>query len=54
MGSGVGVTARGGTGIPVPSDGGPRFAFEVDATGRVARTRFGENFTERIESWEDC
>ena len=27
--------------------------FEVDAAGRVTRARFGENYTERIESWED-
>ncbi len=27
--------------------------FEVDAAGRVTRARFGENYTERIGSWED-
>lgn len=26
--------------------------FEVDATGRVTRARFGQNYTERVESWE--
>ena len=32
---------------------GELVVFEVDATGRVRRARFGENYAERIESWED-
>lgn len=32
---------------------GRRMVFEVDAAGRVTRVRFGENYTERIASWED-
>jgi D-alanyl-D-alanine carboxypeptidase len=32
---------------------GELVVFEVDADGRVSRARFGENYTERIESWED-
>jgi hypothetical protein len=27
--------------------------FELDASGRVKRARFGENSSERIETWED-
>lgn len=37
-----------GYGIP-----GELVVFEVDASGRVTRARFGQNYTERIESWED-
>jgi hypothetical protein len=42
------VETRDGYGIP-----GELVVFEVDATGRVTRVRFGENYTERVESWED-
>ncbi len=37
-----------GYGIP-----GELVVFEVDPAGRVRRARFGENYTERIETWED-
>ena len=43
------VESKDGYGIP-----GELAAFEVDATGRVVRVRFGENYTERIETWEDA
>lgn len=36
-----------GYGIP-----GELVVFEVDPAGRVRRARFGENYTERIETWE--
>jgi len=42
------VESSDGYGIP-----GELVRFEVDPTGRVRRARFGENYTERIESWED-
>jgi hypothetical protein len=37
-----------GYGIP-----GELVVFEVDAAGRVTRAKFGQNYTERVESWED-
>ena len=37
-----------GYGIP-----GELVVFETDPAGRVRRARFGENYTERIETWED-
>lgn len=27
--------------------------FETDPAGRVRRARYGETYTERIETWED-
>ncbi len=42
------VETKDGYGIP-----GELAVFEVDPAGRVTRVRFGENFTDRIESWED-
>jgi D-alanyl-D-alanine carboxypeptidase len=35
-------------GFGIPSE---LVVFEVDAAGRVTRVRFGENYTERVESW---
>ncbi len=37
-----------GYGVP-----GELVVFELDAAGRVKRARFGENSSERIETWED-
>lgn len=42
------VETTDGYGIP-----GELVVFETDPTGRVRRARFGENYTERIETWED-
>lgn len=42
------VVTRDGYGIP-----GELAVFEVDAAGRVTRVRLGENYADRIESWED-
>ncbi len=42
------VETKDGYGIP-----GELAVFEVGAAGRVTRVRFGENYTERIETWED-
>jgi D-alanyl-D-alanine carboxypeptidase len=42
------VETRDGYGIP-----GELAVFEVDATGRVTRAKFGENYAERIDRWED-
>jgi CubicO group peptidase (beta-lactamase class C family) len=41
------IETRDGYGNP-----GELAVFEVDATGRVTRAKFGQNYTERIESWE--
>ncbi len=32
---------------------GERVVFQVDVAGRVTRVKFGENYIERIETWED-
>src|SRR5262245_22216241 len=42
------VETKDGYGIPCELA-----VFEVDAAGHVTRVRMGENYTERIESWED-
>lgn len=42
------VETKDGYGIPAEL-----VVFEVDAAGRVTRAKFGENYTQRIESWED-
>ena len=42
------VETTDGYGIP-----GELVVFETDPAGRVRRARFGENYTERIETWED-
>jgi CubicO group peptidase (beta-lactamase class C family) len=42
------VESKDGYGIP-----GELAVFEVDAAGRVTRVRMGENYTDRVESWED-
>jgi len=42
------VETTDGYGIP-----GEMVTFEVDPAGRVKRARFGENSSERIETWED-
>jgi hypothetical protein len=42
------VESKDGYGIP-----GELAVFEVDSAGRVTRVRMGENYTDRIESWED-
>jgi len=43
------VESKDGYGIP-----DELAVFEVDATERMTRVRFGENYTERIETWEDA
>lgn len=42
------VETTDGYGIP-----GELVVFETDPAGRVTRARFGENYSERIETWED-
>lgn len=42
------VETTDGYGVP-----GELAVFELDAGGRVRRVRFGENWTERIDTWED-
>jgi D-alanyl-D-alanine carboxypeptidase len=42
------VETTDGHGIP-----GELVVFETDPAGRVTRARFGENYSERIETWED-
>ncbi len=42
------VETKDGYGIP-----GELVVFETDASGRVIRAKFGQNYTERIERWED-
>jgi len=42
------VETKDGYGIPAEL-----VVFEVDTAGRVTRAKFGENYTQRIESWED-
>ena len=42
------VDTTDGYGIP-----GELVVFELDPAGRVKRARFGENYSERIETWED-
>ncbi len=42
------VETKDGYGIPAEL-----VVFETDAAGRVTRAKFGENYTQRIESWED-
>ena len=42
------VETTDGYGIPAEP-----VVFEVDAAGRVTRAKFGENYTQRIETWED-
>jgi CubicO group peptidase (beta-lactamase class C family) len=42
------VETKDGYGIP-----GELAAFELDAAGRVTRVRMGENYADRIESWDE-
>jgi len=42
------VESSDGYGVP-----GELMVFELDPAGRVRRARFGENYSERIETWED-
>ncbi len=42
------VETTDGYGVP-----GELVVFELDPAGRVKRARFGENYSERIETWED-
>jgi hypothetical protein len=42
------VESADGYGIP-----GELVVFEVDSHGRVKRARFGENYSERVETWEE-
>jgi hypothetical protein len=42
------VETADGYGVP-----GELVVFELDPAGRVKRVRFGENPSERIETWED-
>ncbi len=42
------VETKDGYGIP-----GELVVFETDRNGRVTRAKFGQNYTERIERWED-
>ena len=42
------VETADGYGVP-----GELVVFELDPAGRVKRVRFGENSSERIETWED-
>jgi hypothetical protein len=42
------IEGKDGYGIP-----GELAVFDLDATGRATRVRFGENHMERIETWED-
>jgi hypothetical protein len=39
--------------VASPDPGHELVVFETDPAGRVRRARFGGNYTDRIETWED-